>query len=41
VEKGSDLKPALEAALKANQKGQPAVIDVVVGLDMLHFKRAE
>jgi len=41
VEKSADLKPALEAALKANQKGQPAVIDVVVGLDMLHFKRAE
>lgn len=41
VEKGSDLKPALEETLKANKEGKPAVIDVVVGLDMLHFKRAE
>ena len=41
VEKGSELKPALEAALKANREGKPAVIDVAVGLDMLHFQRAE
>jgi acetolactate synthase-1/2/3 large subunit len=41
VEKGSELKPALETALKANREGKPAVIDVAVGLDMEHFKRAE
>ena len=41
VEKASDIRPALEAALEANQKGIPAVIDVAVGLDMSHFKRAE
>ena len=41
VVKPSELKPALEEALKANQKGIPAVIDVVTGIDMSHFKRAE
>jgi acetolactate synthase-1/2/3 large subunit len=41
VEKGSELKPALEEALKANEEGKPSVIDVAVGLDMLHFERAE
>ncbi len=41
VEKGSELKPALEEALKANKEGRPAVIDVAVGLDMAHFQRAE
>jgi thiamine pyrophosphate-dependent acetolactate synthase large subunit-like protein len=41
VVKPSELKPALEEALKVNQKGIPAVIDVVTGIDMSHFKRAE
>lgn len=41
VEKPSDLKPALLEALKVNQDGIPAVIDVVTGLDMSHFKLAE
>lgn len=41
VEKPSDLKPALLEALKVNQDGVPAVIDVVTGLDMSHFKLAE
>lgn len=36
VETAAELKPALEA----NNKGQPAVIDVAVGLDMSHFARA-
>ena len=41
VEKPSEIKPALEEALKSNQKGIPAVIDVVTGLDMSHFQRAQ
>ncbi|MFQ5997003.1 MAG: thiamine pyrophosphate-binding protein [Dehalococcoidales bacterium] len=41
VEKPSEIKPALEEALKVNRKGIPAVIDVVTGLDMSHFQRAE
>ena len=40
VEKASEIKPALEEALKANKEGKPAVIDVAVGLDMSHFQRA-
>ncbi len=40
VETAAGIKPALEAALEANKKGQPAVIDVAVGLDMSHFARA-
>jgi len=41
VEKPPEVKPALEEALKVNQKGIPAVIDIATGLDMSHFKRAE
>jgi acetolactate synthase-1/2/3 large subunit len=41
IEKPSEIKPALEEALKANREGIPAVIDVVTGIDMTHFKRAE
>ena len=41
VEKASEIKPALEAALKANKEGKPAVVDLAVGLEMEHFKRAE
>jgi len=41
IEKSSEIKPALEEALKANREGIPAVIDVVTGIDMTHFKRAE
>jgi acetolactate synthase-1/2/3 large subunit len=41
VVKPSEMKPALEEALKVNQKGIPAVIDVVTGIDMSHFKCAE
>ena len=41
VEKASEIKPALEAALKANREGKPAVVDVAVGLEMSHFERAE
>jgi acetolactate synthase-1/2/3 large subunit len=40
VEKASEIRPALEAALKANREGIPAVIDVVTDLDMSHFERA-
>ena len=41
IEKPTEIKPALEEALKANREGIPAVIDVVTGIDMTHFKRAE
>jgi len=41
VEKTSNLKLALQEALKANREGKPSVVDVVVGLDMSHFERAE
>ena len=41
IEKPSEIKPVMEEALKANRKGIPAVIDVVTGIDMSHFKRAE
>ncbi len=41
VEKPSEIKPALEEALKVNREGIPAVIDIVTGIDMSHFKRAE
>jgi len=36
-----DIKPALEEALEANNKGIPAVLDFITGLDMSHFERAE
>ena len=41
IEKLSEVKPALEEALKANRKGIPAVLDFVTGIDMSHFDRAE
>jgi acetolactate synthase-1/2/3 large subunit len=41
VERPSQIKPALEEALKVNRKGIPAVLDFVTGIDMSHFERAE
>jgi len=41
VEKASEIKPALEEALKANEQGIPAVLDLATGLDMTHFQRSE
>ncbi len=41
IDKPSEIRPALEEALKANKEGIPAVLDFVTGLDMSHFKRAE
>ncbi len=43
VEKPSELKPALQKALKANAEGVPAVLDVIIDPepDMSHFERAE
>ncbi|MCK4962752.1 MAG: thiamine pyrophosphate-binding protein, partial [Anaerolineales bacterium] len=41
IEKASEIRPALEEALKANERGIPAVLDCVTGLDMTHFQRAE
>ncbi len=41
VEKPQEIRPALEAALQANRKGTPAVLDFVTGIDMAHLERAE
>ena len=41
IEKPSEIRPALEEALKINRKGVPAVLDFVTGIDMSHFERAE
>ncbi|MBL7125815.1 MAG: thiamine pyrophosphate-binding protein [Dehalococcoidales bacterium] len=41
IEKTSEIRPALEEAIKANERGIPAVLDCVTGLDMTHFQRAE
>ncbi len=41
VEKPSEIRPALEEALKANSKQIPAVLDFATGLDMSHFRQAE
>jgi len=41
IEKPSEIRPALEEALKVNKEGIPAVLDFVTGIDMSHFKRAE
>jgi len=41
IEKPSEIRPALEEALKVNKEGIPAVLDFATGIDMSHFKRAE
>jgi acetolactate synthase I/II/III large subunit len=41
IEKPSEIRPALEEALKVNKEGIPAVLDFVTGIDMSHFERAE
>jgi acetolactate synthase-1/2/3 large subunit len=41
VEKGPDIRPALEEALEANSRGIPAVVEFSTGLDVSHFKRAK
>jgi acetolactate synthase-1/2/3 large subunit len=41
IEEPSEIRPALEEALKANSEGVPAMLDFVTGIDMSHFKRAE
>jgi len=41
IEKLSEIRPALEEALEVNQKGIPAVLDFVTGLDLSHFERSE
>jgi len=41
IEKSSDIRLALEKALKLNEKGIPAVLDFVTGLDLSHFERSE
>ncbi len=40
IEQPSEIRPALEEALKANRDGIPAVLDFPTGIDMSHFKRA-
>jgi len=39
VERPSEIRPALENAIKANSEGKPAVLDVIVQTDMSHFQR--
>jgi acetolactate synthase-1/2/3 large subunit len=41
IERPTEIRPALEEALKVNRKGIPAVLDFVTGIDMSHFERAE
>lgn len=41
IEKPSDIRPALEKALKLNEEGIPVVLDIVTGLDLSHFERAK
>jgi len=41
VEKPSEIRSALEEALKVNKDGIPAVLDFPTGIDMSHFERAE
>jgi acetolactate synthase-1/2/3 large subunit len=40
VEKTAEITPALEAALRANKQGIPAVLDFIIGIDMSHFERS-
>lgn len=40
IEKPSDIRPALEKALKMNEKGIPVVLDFITGLDLSHFDKA-
>jgi acetolactate synthase-1/2/3 large subunit len=41
IEKSSDIQPAIEEALKLNNKGIPVVLDFITGLDLSHFDRSE
>lgn len=41
VSSADGLRPELEQALRANEEGTPAVVDVPTGLDMSHFERAQ
>ncbi len=41
IEKPSDIRPALEKALKMNEKGIPVVLDFITGLDLSHFDKAK
>ena len=41
VDSPTDLRPALEEALRLNHQGVPVVLDVPTGLDMSHFQRAQ
>jgi acetolactate synthase-1/2/3 large subunit len=41
VEKPLEIRPAIEEALELNREGIPAVLDIVTGIDMTHFERAE
>lgn len=33
VEKPDDIRGALERALKANESGKPAILDIIIALD--------
>ena len=40
IEKQSEIRSALEEAIRANSKGIPAVLEFITGLDLSHFDRA-
>ena len=41
IERPLDIIPALEEALRLNNKGIPVVLDFITGLDLSHFKRSK
>jgi len=41
IERPSDIIPALEKALKLNNKGIPVILDFITGLDLSHFDRSK
>ena len=41
IDKPLDIKPALEEALRFNEKGIPVVLDFITGLDLSHFDRSK
>jgi len=38
IEKDSEIKPALEEALKINKNNKPAVLEFITGFDLSHFE---
>jgi len=40
IEKASEIRPALEEALKINKDNKPAVLEFISGFDLSHFEMA-